>query len=514
MGLKFLLAAILLTGGIASRWIAFDDDEFQHAHMAWLLARGEVPHRDFFEHHLPLHHLLLAPFTLGNPGPDRILLLRALSVLTFAGSIWTLYKVLQHRTAVNPLPITLLVAVSPIFFLKMIEVRPEGFCILLALLSMRALDRGGPKNTFLAGFMAAAMVMASQKFLFLAGGIFLFCAWEHGFRPLLRFSVAGLIPPVLTATAYLLLGAGPAAWQHLVVLNAQWQETFSPGMYAGMLWETSGVLTALALVGVCFPRSSVQRPAYGAAVCLLLAGIVAVLVVPIPFRQTFLMLYPGLALAAVLGWERIIEVLPHPRFHTPAVVLFTLAAIAPGLQGIRREFSETLHEDRALMHHLQATTEGPVFDARGLVYWRHHVGEYAWMHDGLMMMLDPEIYSQATQTALRAADFPPLLWDYRVADTLPESLQRFLRNHYLPTEPAPLMLPGMEVDRSQLMGSGRTVDLPAPGTWEISWQGGEVWVDQVPVENPGRFTTETPHIHLRGRGFVRNLRILRVEATP
>ena len=511
MGLKALLAGILLLGGAAAGWIAFDDDEFQHTHMAWLLARGEVPHRDFFEHHLPLHHLLLAPFTLGNPGPDRILLLRGLSVLTFAASMLVLYKVLRHRSKTDPLPIAVLVAVSPVFFLKMIEVRPEGFCILLALLALFFLDRDRPRSTFMAGFLAAAMVIASQKFIFLAAGIFLYCLWEQGFRAVIRFSLAGLIPPVLTVCAYLLSGAGPAAWEQLVVVNAQWVERISPAMYAGMIWETSGVLTALAGAGLLLPA---KTPAYRAAVCLCAAGLAAVLLIPIPFRQTFLMLYPGLALAALAAWEKIIDALPDTNCRRPAVILLTLAAAAPGLTGLRREFSETLHEDRALMHHLAENTAGPVFDARGLVYWRPHVGYYAWMHDGLMMMLDAETFTEETAAAIRAADFPPLLRDYRVEDTFPEELQRFLRNHYLPADPPPLMRPGVEVDRSRLTGAGGDIALPAPGRWSISWQGGDVWVNGEPMENPGTFVTDAATIHLRGRGFIRNLRIVRAEAAP
>ena len=29
-------------------------DEFQYAHAAWLVSKGAVPYRDFFDHHFPL----------------------------------------------------------------------------------------------------------------------------------------------------------------------------------------------------------------------------------------------------------------------------------------------------------------------------------------------------------------------------------------------------------------------------------------------------------------------------
>src|ERR1051325_2332738 len=40
----------------------FDPDEFEHLHAAWLIAQGNLPYVDFFEHHTPWFHFFLAPF--------------------------------------------------------------------------------------------------------------------------------------------------------------------------------------------------------------------------------------------------------------------------------------------------------------------------------------------------------------------------------------------------------------------------------------------------------------------
>ncbi|MCC5848848.1 MAG: hypothetical protein JJU29_12225 [Verrucomicrobia bacterium] len=509
MGLKAFLLAIFLVAGVGSQWIAFDDDEFQHTHMAWLMARGEVPHLDFFEHHLPLYHLLLAPFTLGNPGPDRILWLRGLSVLIFGLTLWAMDTLIRRRTGQKVPAVILFVAASPIFFLKMIEVRPEGFCILLAFLAMLGLG-GKDRKVFWAGFLAGAMVMGSQKFIFLAAGIFVIAWMEHGFRGAVRFALGGAISPVLIFLYFLVTGALPLAWEHLVVLNAQWKETFSPAMYAGMLWETSAILLVTAGAGLLAWQ---KPPAARAALVLVAFGTLAVFLVPIPFRQTFLMLYPGLVLASALGWQHLETLVPRGRPRTFAGAALLIAALLPAFDGLRHEFSETLHEDMALMRHIHEETEGPFFDGRGLVYWRSHVGYYPWLHEGLMMMLDEETYSQTTQNAIREAGFPLLLWDYRI-DYMPESLRTFFTQHYLSVEPSPLMVPGARVDRARLAGSGHSLTLPGPGVWQVTWQGGEVFVNDTPLQSGAQIETGADPIRVRGRGFVRDLRFIRVEARP
>ena len=509
MGLKILLLSVWLAAGFGSQWIAFDDDEFQHTHMAWLMARGEVPHLDFFEHHLPLYHLLLAPFTLGNPGPNRILWLRGLSVLLFGLTLWAMNTLIRRRTGRSAPSVILLAAASPIFFLKMIEVRPEGFCILLAVLAMLGLG-GSERKVFWAGFLAGTMVMGSQKFVFLAAGIFAIAWMEHGFRGAMRFAVGGAISPALIFFYYLTTGALPLAWDHLVVLNARWKESFSPAMYAGQLWETSAILLVTAGAGVLAWQ---KKPAARAALVLIAFGLLAVFLVPIPFRQTFLMLYPGLVLASALGWRHLENLVPSGTARTLAGATFLLAALLPALHGLRHEFSETLHGDMTLMRRMHAETEGVFFDGRGLIYWRPHVGYYPWLHEGLMMMLDEETYSQATQSAIREAGFPNLLWDYRI-EYMPESLQTFFSRHYLPSDPAPLWVPGVRIDRARLTGTGQVVTLPGAGTWRVTWQGGEVYVNDEPLQSGDHIETRSEPIRVRGRGFVRNLEIIRVEERP
>ena len=55
-----LVAALLALLAWSAQTRAFDPDEFQHLQIAWLIGQGQIPHRDFFEHHTPLYHFAIA----------------------------------------------------------------------------------------------------------------------------------------------------------------------------------------------------------------------------------------------------------------------------------------------------------------------------------------------------------------------------------------------------------------------------------------------------------------------
>ena len=61
IGITVLGAVVLVLRVLSLHRRFFDLDEFQHLHMAWLMAQGLVPYVDFYEHHTPLLHLLLMP---------------------------------------------------------------------------------------------------------------------------------------------------------------------------------------------------------------------------------------------------------------------------------------------------------------------------------------------------------------------------------------------------------------------------------------------------------------------
>ncbi|HEV8631126.1 MAG TPA: hypothetical protein VGV61_12480, partial [Thermoanaerobaculia bacterium] len=51
-------------------------DELDYAHAAWSVAQGDLPYRDFFDHHFPLLYQALALAFMGSDDPGRLRLLR------------------------------------------------------------------------------------------------------------------------------------------------------------------------------------------------------------------------------------------------------------------------------------------------------------------------------------------------------------------------------------------------------------------------------------------------------
>jgi hypothetical protein len=170
--------------GWSARTRAFDPDEFQHLQMAWLIAIGELPYRDFFEHHTPLYHLAIAPF-LGDPklmtdGTAAIRALIGLRILSIALCMIILVQTEWIARAVSDRLATrgaaLILAASGIFALKGLEIRPDQLaaCLMLgATLLLVSADRAPRPIWLLAASGAAAMlaILTTQKLVFAVPGL-------------------------------------------------------------------------------------------------------------------------------------------------------------------------------------------------------------------------------------------------------------------------------------------------------------------------------------------------------
>jgi hypothetical protein len=86
-GLTVAVASFLRMGRVFTR--GFDPDEFQHLHVAWCIAHGLWPYRDYFEHHTPWLWLAIAPFFAlvdVDQDPDGVVAF----VLAARGAMWIL----------------------------------------------------------------------------------------------------------------------------------------------------------------------------------------------------------------------------------------------------------------------------------------------------------------------------------------------------------------------------------------------------------------------------------------
>ncbi len=501
---RLLVILLTLLGCFLTRQLAFDDDEFQHAHMAVLIGRGEVAHRDFFEHHLPLYHMLQAAHMAGAAGPAALMRLRTLSALFFGASLACALALLKRENNQDSPALLLLWALSPIFLIKMLEARPESLALLLYLLCLWLLKPESPRLLW-AGVLGSAMVLSSQKFIFPAAALALIVFLDFGWKACIRFCLAALPLPLLFL-AYLLLTASlEAAWEQLVILNGSWKEHFSWWMYGSLLWRSSGLLCLLAMMGLLLG----QRRA------LILSGatLLALLLVPIPFRQTWLMLYPALLLGAGRGWQELSALLPEGRFRSVTLTLLCFIGLLPALSNLLQELEYSPQRDLQQMNELAEHTQGPVFDGRGIVFWRDHVGYYPWLHQGLIQMLDHEAYANESIQALIESGYPPFVRDYRT-ELFPETLLSFLEDQYEPSDLEELWQPGFRLQLSRLMGSGMKLDLPVAGVWQLQFEGGSILLNAEAAEAGSLHTLPAGELQVRGRGFIRKGKLIRVKEQP
>jgi hypothetical protein len=145
-------------------------DEFQYAHAGWLVSRGAVPYRDFFQHYMPLLYQSLAvPFLFLNSDPTAM---RALRVIAFPIVLWIAYSCYRINSSSDGawafLTPMFLLSINA-FVTRAVELRPDGYATALFFSAIALLSGGKPvsrRRAFLAGALAGASFLASQKALY------------------------------------------------------------------------------------------------------------------------------------------------------------------------------------------------------------------------------------------------------------------------------------------------------------------------------------------------------------
>jgi hypothetical protein len=154
-----------------------DPDELEHLHAAWCVAHGEVPYRDFFEHHGPaLYYLLIPLFNLGIPDLS-VLWVGRLAMWCCGVATLGLTGGLARRWGGqrSEFYAMFLLAWSSVFHAKGIELRPDVPAMLLLMLAVSNFTYatgGGSWRRFLSvGFLAGLAMLFTQKSVVPATGI-------------------------------------------------------------------------------------------------------------------------------------------------------------------------------------------------------------------------------------------------------------------------------------------------------------------------------------------------------
>jgi 4-amino-4-deoxy-L-arabinose transferase-like glycosyltransferase len=403
----------------------FDHDEFEHAHAAWLMWKGMVPYKDFFEHHTPWYYYALRPLfnwfevDASFDGARHFLVAgRALSLLVTAVSLVLVYRI-GRRWADRGVGLVaaLLLLTQPVFFQKAVELRPDvlalpfflaGLLALLRALEPRAEAPGPALGWFIgAGLAVGAAAMCTQKMLFVLPGTFAGLGlWALTAGPrtsarlrarILAIVVFGLalgVPLLLTWAAFARHGAGHEFIRNNFLLNAGWKH-FATRQLRKVLLTSAPVLALAAfemkvsLTG--FFRSTERRYADLLLTCLPVALFAELPFVPAAHRQYYMMPMPILCLFAARALFTLAERARARGRSTQFTRALPLLAVLPLISLI----GELADSNRAQLAQLRTVFERTapsdlVMDGwQGMGVFRPHAFYYYFLHEETRAMLPP-----------------------------------------------------------------------------------------------------------------------------
>lgn len=432
----------------------FTIDEFQWGHATWLITQGQVPYRDFYEHHLPLGYLLHSLLLPAEGGfEERALLLReiAFAYLFATSALLAAASWVASRSGYE----SLLSATIPLGFgfglMSAIDYRGDNWAAFSLIASLALLEINQRQRrrwiSALAGLLFACAIGMTQKILLL-GGLSLVVmlvlslaplsgAWSRRLRAQLlphpgAFCLAfgcAVVVALAVGAAYGVLGRV----FEITVVQALAHEQIYPGFgvseYTQPFWrETwSSTLPILVFAAVYLVRSGDRFW----ALPLGLAGLGA-LTIKAPFPYNFVLLSQLVAICAVRGYCAAVRGLDgrHGRFGAlvPALYLLPLALL-PGQLGFVAGRSSNEYQLQVLRLIEQHT--GPdevVIDSAGGALFRPHRGYYWYQGRAHIEMFD-DYFTNDFVSDLR--DTEALLWIQSLRfRQLPPEAKQYLRRHY------------------------------------------------------------------------------------
>jgi hypothetical protein len=416
---------LLATVGFFLAWIpvlpvrTFDPDEFEHSHAAWCVWKGMLPYRDFFEHHTPWYYYTLRPFfhwfsvdVSFESAQSFLIFGRVLSLLLTVFSVFVVFLIGRSLfdRKVGLLAALFLVS-QPVFFEKMIEIRPDVLAIPLFLGGLFFLLRGLSNCDHTAAsrarwFLAAGLglggaIMSTQKMLFVLPGLLsglgvwtLFAGPNRRSRMLAGLSllVGMAVPAAFTWGFFSLKHGGMEFLVNNFVLNAGWKQMVNEQLLKVL--ETSWPVLLLCLLGSCvalYPFFRTRQRQYGSFVLLsTFLGLVAgILVVPVAHRQYYLPILPLVCLFGAKGLCFLVE-LARTHSRGRLLVAATIPLFILPVLDIRHAFTQPNHQQVARLRYVFQHTKPTdlVMDGwEGTGVFRPHAFYYYFLHEESVPML-------------------------------------------------------------------------------------------------------------------------------
>jgi 4-amino-4-deoxy-L-arabinose transferase-like glycosyltransferase len=478
------LAALVWIGAVANK--ALDADESQHLQAAWLVAQGRVPFAEFWEHHSPLLHYLLAPLTrIFAESPAVYFAARTLMLAAAVVALGLVYRLGRRLSAGAALAAVALLAFLPRFVALTVEVRPDGpalACSLAAILAIVRWRESGRAGWLWAAGLALGVAGAfTPKAAYQAPGfaaVVLVVEWRRGPEPVGRILAgwarfaAGAAVPLLALFGALWVHGGPAAldgFRQKVLVGALEFADFTKEAPVGE--EGIGFL-ALAVVGLALAvrregRALLDHPLHAAvlAPALAVTGVVLLPLTPAVYRHTWL---PVVAGAAVYAGHALAVALTGPR--AAAVLAVLVGLVGPATISIRTAVVDGNAGQLWVMRQLLARTCSgePVLDGTALAIFRPAAYRYRVLIRGIRKWIaegkipEERLVDDARQARPRVA-----YKDTRLR-ALVGPMEDFLRRHYVAV-PGGLLVAGAAIRETRPGDGGRaSVDLLHGETYRLT----------------------------------------------
>ena len=257
--LWLVLAVLAAAVVIRILYLRFTDiylDEYQHLHAAYLVGKGQVPYRDFLEHHTPFFYFLAAPFiAMSEKSFDTILNVRMLSLLfsllsVLVGWLWT-RKLYGERAAW--LVATLMLGSFFLFYrgsFLFLDTFATPFLLLSGLLL--PVQHSGRRSAFFSGLCFGIAILFTQKAvmaIFAPAFIWLVLLMQRrkGVVPDLALYALGGMASLLILVALIGPGTVNDFFQQNVTWNLAWKAERFPRPELISLAGTDGVVALIAV---------------------------------------------------------------------------------------------------------------------------------------------------------------------------------------------------------------------------------------------------------------------------
>ena len=509
------VALSLLTPALLLFLAPFNPDEVEYFRASRWVASGLVPFRDFWEHHLPLHWILLAPFApLTRPANVESLLVLRLAQLPLIAL--TFYFALRMLVRAGVSRAASLFGLS-LFFLAIhrsvveirIDVTMNLFLLagLLALTADSAVRPGRSALPLLSGVLLGLACLASQRAIPMAlvaaaSSLLpeLTSGRPHSLRSLARrplLTVAGLAAIAIVALFVAWsLGALPALWedcfrQNLLYERLTEQEGRGPAAldWARRFLLRPGAVALFALGiagGLLGLRNARTRALTAVAATLAVAQVAFLAAIRSPFPYQFQTLFWLLALLAAVALDVVMRVdLRAAVGAASAVAILSVAGMLHAVTAVRWPvLAETLaHQDHVMRTVERLSPAGTVvLEGCGFAVNRRPAME-TWFLPSLARGLMAAGFIDSPKVAdLEARRIALVVADSRLLEAVrgDERLGPFVARSFFPAEryvwvPAPnaRLRPGERTEWTVMTaGPHRVVELPlrAVDAWfESPW---------------------------------------------